>query len=399
VRDPFNAFCTHVTLTVPGAPAGPLAGLTFAAKDNLAVAGYAACAGSPDWLRTHGPAERTAPAVQALLDAGATLVGKTQMDELAFSLAGQNVHYGTPTNPRAPGRIPGGSSSGSAAATAGGLVDFALGTDTAGSVRVPAGNCGIYGFRPTHGRTPLEGVVPFSPSFDTVGFFARDAATLRKVGQASLRPANPSPGPGRLLVADDAFALADEEVRAALLPLVSVIAEVVGPEEHLRVSPRGLDSWLEPFNVLRGAEVRATLGAWIDRVQPRFGPGIRERFEQARTITDEAVAAAAASRREIQRYLDDLLGAGDVLCLPTVPVLAPRRDDRAEILACYRALTLKLTGIATVAGLPQVNLPLGEWQGCPVGMSLVAGRGHDERLWDLAVLIESATKVQHGEKS
>src|SRR5262249_28606655 len=143
MSNPLNAFCTHVSLRIPGAPGGPLAGLTFAAKDNFAVAGYPTGAGNPEWLRTHGPAERTAAAVQVLIEAGATLVGKTQMDELAFSLSGQNVHYGTPVNPRAPDRIPGGSSSGSAVATAGGLVDFALGTDTAGSVRVPANNCGV----------------------------------------------------------------------------------------------------------------------------------------------------------------------------------------------------------------------------------------------------------------
>jgi amidase len=389
MNDPFNTFCTHITLKIPGAPGGPLAGLTFAAKDNFDVAGFTTGAGSPDWLRTHGPAEKTAPAVQRLLDAGATLVGKTQMDELAFSLAGQNVHYGTPINPRAPERIPGGSSSGSAAATAGGLVDFALGTDTAGSVRVPANNCGIYGFRPTHGRIPHDGVAPFSPSFDTVGFFARDAVMLRRVGQSLLRAAEATATRGRLLVADDAFAVADEEVRNTLLPLIPVLAEVIGPAEHLQVSPTGLDSWVEHFNILRGAEVRAALGEWIDRVQPNFGPGIWERFAQTRSITPEAVAEAQGPWQAIRRYLDELLGTGNVLCMPTAPLLAPLRNSSEAVMARYRSQTLKLICTATLGGLPQVTLPLAEWDHCPVGISLVAGRGQDERLWDLAVEIEN----------
>jgi amidase len=388
MHDPFNAFCTHIALRLPGTPGGPLSGLTFAAKDNFDVAGHPTGAGSPDWLRTHGPAEKTAPAVQALLDAGATLVGKTQMDEMAFSLAGQNAHYGTPVNPRAPDRIPGGSSSGSAAATAGELVDFALGTDTAGSVRVPANNCGVCGFRPTHGRIPLDGVVPFSPSFDTVGFFAREAALLRRVGAVLLPPGPASPSPGRLLVADDAFALADEEVREALWPFVRVLAEVVGPEEHVRVCPQGPESLVETFSVLRGAEVCATLGEWIDRVQPQFGPGIRERFDQARGITEDAVAAARGARREVQRRLDDLLGADGILCLPTAPLLAPLRDSSEAEMVRYRSQTLKLTLIASIGGLPQVSLPLASRGACPVGMSLLAGRGQDERLLALAVEIE-----------
>ena len=388
MHDPLNAFCTHIDLRIPGAPAGTLAGLTFAAKDNFAVAGYPTGAGSPDWLRTHGPGETTAPAVRMLLDAGATLVGKTQMDELAFSLAGQNAHYGTPINPRAPDRIPGGSSSGSAAATAGGLVDFALGTDTVGSVRVPANNCGIYGFRPTHGRIPLDGVVPFSPSFDTVGWFARDATLLRRVGHVLLPGDKPSPAPRRLLIAADAFAVADEEVREALRLVLPVLAEVVGPLEHVQASPHGLDSWPEAFAVLRGAEVRATLGEWIERVQPHFGPGIRERFDQTRRITAEEVATARAARQEIQSRLDELLRGGVVLCLPTAPLIAPLRNSPDEVMARYRAQTLKLTCIATLGGLPQVSLPVASRQGCPVGVSLIAGRGRDSCLWDLAGEIE-----------
>ena len=186
---------------------GALSGLTFAAKDMFDVAGIVTGGGSPDWLASHGPAARTAPSVQACLDAGARLTGIAIADELAFSPFGENVHYGTPRNPKAPDRVPGGSSSGSASATAGGLVDFALGGDTAGSVRVPASWCGLFGMRPTHGRIPLEGVMPLAPSFDTVGWFARDGAMLSRVGRVFFD--DPAPPIRRVFWLKDAFALAD----------------------------------------------------------------------------------------------------------------------------------------------------------------------------------------------
>ena len=158
-NDPYNAFCRHTHVELDGASDGPLRGLTFAVKDVFDIAGHRTGNGNPVWLATHAPAARTASAVERLLAAGARVVGKTHTDELAYSLNGENVHYGTPTNPRAPGRIPGGSSSGSAAAVAGGLVDFALGTDCGGSVRLPASYCGIYGIRTSHGLVPADGVV------------------------------------------------------------------------------------------------------------------------------------------------------------------------------------------------------------------------------------------------
>ena len=171
MHDPFGAFIKNEDIRIPEAATGPLEGLTFAVKDNFDIKGHVTGAGNPDWLRSHEPAASTAPAVQMLLEAGASLVNKTIMDELAFSLNGENIHYGTPVNPAAPNRIPGGSSSGSASATAGRLVDFALGTDTSGSVRVPASYCGLFGIRTTHGAISTQGVVPLAPSFDTVGWF------------------------------------------------------------------------------------------------------------------------------------------------------------------------------------------------------------------------------------
>src|SRR5262249_36134072 len=220
-----------------GAPAGPLAGLIFAAKDIFDIAGHVTGAGNPDWLALHAPAERTAPVVQALVDAGATMVGKTHTDELSRGIFGENAHYGTPTNPKAPGRVPGGSSSGSAAAVSGGLVDFALGTDTGGSVRIPASFCGIFGIRPTRGRVSLAGVVGQAPSFDTVGWFARDAHLPARLGATLLAAGLGSPPrPRRTIIATDAFAIAEPATANALLPVAERIAALIGASEKRALS-------------------------------------------------------------------------------------------------------------------------------------------------------------------
>jgi amidase len=388
--DPFGAFCTHTALRLNGASSGPLAGLTFAAKDNFDVANHRTGAGSPDWLRTHAPAARTAPAVQALLNAGATLVGKTNMDELAFSLDGMNFHYGTPTNPATPDRIPGGSSSGSAAATAGKLVDFGLGTDTVGSVRVPASLCGIFGIRPTHGRISLEGIVPLAPSFDTVGWFARDAAMLRRVGEVFFGAPNKPEGFSRCLIADTLFSLADEEVRSAVDAVLPKIEERVGSIERIELSREELQQMADVFSAVRNGEVRAVLGEWIQQTKPNTGPGIRERFQKALAISDEVVADGKAPWPKTKQRLDGLFANDGVLCFPTVPVRAPLRSASDQELGSYRMRTLLFTSMATVGGLPQVSLPLAQVGGGPVGVSFVGATGSDEKLLALAEKLESA---------
>src|SRR5579872_6848015 len=234
VHDPYNAFCRHTDVALEGASAGPLHGLTFAAKDVFDVAGYRTGNGNPVWLQTHTPAARTASAIERLIAAGSTMVGKTQTDEMAYSLNGENVHYGTPTNPRAPGRIPGGSSSGSAVAVAGGLVDFALGTDCGGSVRLPASFCGIYGLRPTHGLIATDGVIDLAKSFDTVGWFARDPQTMRRVGEV-LVPRPSDFVPKRLLIAEDAFTFVGPDVRAALSGAVARLKTAFPKHQEIQI--------------------------------------------------------------------------------------------------------------------------------------------------------------------
>ncbi|HYM47122.1 MAG TPA: amidase, partial [Burkholderiaceae bacterium] len=306
-NDALGAFCRHTHVALRPTRSGALSGLTFAAKVIYDVAGQKTGFGSPDWLRTHAAASRTAPVVQQLLDAGASLVGKTQTDELTFSLNGENAHYGTPINVNAPGRIPGGSSSGSAAAVAGGLVDFALGSDTGGSVRTPASFCGIYGLRPTHGRVSLDGACPLASSFDTAGWFARDADVMERVGTILLAERPDHATPTRLLFAEDAFELAGPAATAALQPAVARVSESLGKPQRVCVSAEGLMDWLEVFRTLQGFEVWAEHGAWVRDEKPELGPGIRQRVQWASTITAADAQAATIKREEIAQRMAALL--------------------------------------------------------------------------------------------
>ena len=383
-NDKLGAFCQHTHVEMAGAGSGPLAGLTFGAKDIYDVVGAKTGFGNPDWLRTHEPAARTAPAVQMLLDAGARLVGKTHTEEMAWSLTGENAHYGTPVNVRAPGRVPGGSSSGSAAVVAAGLVDFALGSDTGGSVRLPASYCGILGLRPTHDRISLDGVCPLAPSFDTCGWFARDPGVFERVGRVLLRDDAPAAKPRRLLVAQDAFGFADDSARTALQPALAKVAGLIGMPENVTVGDESLTQWMDYFRFPQGAEAWIAHGEWVTRVQPQFGPAIKGRFEWARTVAPADVARARARREEISRRMDALLAGDAVLAVPSAPGIALPRNSPAKVVDELRARALPMLCIAGLARLPQVSLPLATVDGCPLGLSLIAARGNDTLLLELA---------------
>jgi amidase len=345
VNDPLNAFCSHSTARLKGAPAGPLAGLTFAAKDLFDIEGHVTGAGNPDWLRLHAPAARTAPVVQRLVEAGADMVGKTHTDELSRGIFGENAHYGTPTNPNAPGRVPGGSSSGSAAAVAGGLVDFALGTDTGGSVRIPASFCGIFGIRPTHGRLPLDGMVGQAPSFDTIGWFARDARLLGRIGEilldTDLKSAN---RPRHVIVAIDAFAIADPTTACALLPAAERIAALAGSGEK------------------RALSQQVPLAGWL------------------------------AHQRARRAELMEVLKPDVIVCLPTAPFPAPPVGQRRSAMWARRTAISTLTTIAGTLGAPQLNLPLARVDGLPVGLSILSRPGADEMLLAFAREVADRTR-------
>jgi amidase len=390
MEDHLGAFCTHTQVTIEGRAGGPLSGLRFAAKDLFDVAGFVTGAGNADYLATHGPAKTTAAAVQGLIDAGATLVGKTHTDELAFGLLGRNVHYGTPTNPKAPDRVPGGSSSGSAAAVAGGLVDTALGTDTGGSVRIPSSFCGLYGIRPTHGKISEDGVVPLAHSFDTVGCFARDAATLQRVADVLLAKDGARQLPQRLLIATDIFARADAAVRDALQPSVAKLGKLIGAAAEQQVCATDIGEWIEAFRILQSWEAWQTDGPWIERTAPRFGPDVVRRFAFAKTIT-AAQRDAKQTVRDAQRArLAELLSHGGVLCLPTAPFPAPKRTILYAEIDALRDRILAGTCLAGLSGFPQITLPVATVDGGPVGLSILGAAGSDRMLLDLAVAFEKA---------
>jgi amidase len=377
-RDDIGAFVPGPPVTLQPTAQGKLSGLAFAVKDLIDIAGHVTGGGNPDWLRTHAPARRSAPAVERLLAAGAALSGKTITDELAFSLEGANAYYGTPLNTACPDRIPGGSSSGSASAVAAGVVDFALGTDTGGSVRVPASFCGLFGFRPTHDAIPLTGVIPFAPSYDTIGWFARNMATLAAVGDVLLAQIGSSPI-RRLIVVRDAFALADPEVAAAL----RAAALMLGASEEITLLQGEENDWLECYRVLQGTEIWRELGNWITATKPVFGPAIAPRFADAAAIRDADVAHFIPLRTEFSGRLRKLLVDGTGLVIPTTPCIALRKDVPDEQIGAFYQRTLTLTSIAGHAGLPQLTLPAGQIDGCPIGLSIVAGPHLDRALLDV----------------
>lgn len=377
--DPLNAFTRHTHVALDGSGTGPLAGLTMAVKDVYDIAGYRTGNGNPVWLETHEAADRTASSVQRLLDAGARMVGKTHTDELAYSLNGENIHYGTPTNPKAPGRIPGGSSSGSAAAVSGGLVDFALGTDCGGSVRLPASYGGIFGIRTSQGLIPADGIVPLAASFDAVGWFARAAEMMRRVGDVLLPPSAPW-APKTLLIAADAFASVDPAIVRALQQGIDKTKAVFKNVRDVKVYSGNSSEWSALFRILQGDEIREFHSDWIDRHQPAFGPGIRERFQWTRTIDPNEVAKAKPKRETVAQHMAQLLGDDCLLCLPTAPGIAPKLNTAPEELEAFRARAFALLAIAGLARLPQISLPVGTLHDCPIGLSLIGPRSGDRGL-------------------
>jgi amidase len=379
MQDTLGAFVPGVTIHRAPRRAGPLSGLTFAAKDLFDVAGVVTGCGNPDWAATHQPARTDAWAVDALLQAGATLVGKTITDELSLGLLGINRFYGTPLNPRAPDRVPGGSSSGSASAVAGGLVDVALGTDSGGSVRMPASFCGLSGLRPTHGRIPTEGMMTQAPSFDTVGYFARNATTFGQVGAVLLAEQVVDAFPDEIIVATDCFALADEPVRRALLPVLDRLRHAAPVSESL-LANGDLRDWSHHQGVLQKSEFHATFRDWIDRVNPRLSAEVAGAFADDGHIPASNLAAAKTFRESASKRLDGLLDRRRVLCMPTSPILPIGRDARLSEMRTAVHRIVDLTAIAGLTGLPQVNLPMAAIGSIPVGLSLVGWRGGDAAL-------------------
>jgi amidase len=383
-------FVPGTSVRIAGRPGGPLSGLTFAAKDLFDVAGHSTGGGNHDWAKYNPVPTRHAWAVQTLLDAGAELIGKTVTDEVSLGILGENPFDGTPLNPKAPGSVPGGSSSGSASAVAQGLCDTALGTDTGGSVRVPASFCGLYGIRPTHGRLNLQGMLPQAPTSDTTGWFARDAVTFARVSEVLLGQAIPVALPTRLIVATDAFGFADADTAAVLQPMLKTLARLVPDVRDELLAPPGLSVWGRAQRTLQPAEAWNTFKDWLDRDNPRLAFSVARGLVYGASIPEAERQWASLMRAEARARLTWLLPRGTILCLPTTPFPAPKKGQPLSILEPLRSRILCLCAHGGLTGVPQVNIPGATVSGAPVGLSILGAHGSDATLVAVAKAIEAA---------
>jgi len=377
--------CEHDHIELEARGNGPLSDTSFAVKDVFEIRGTRCCYGNPTWLANHGPAAVTASAIERLLAAGASLRGRVLSDELALSLTGENHHYGAPPNPAAPGRVSGGSSSGSAAAVALGLVDFALGTDTGGSVRVPASHCGLFGLRPTHGAISLHGVLPLAPTFDTVGLFARSAETLRRVATTLLSPA-PTSNPVRpsaMLLPTELARFMDPGAWTQFLEGARRLAESLQLELCAIHDFPEPDAWLNSYLTLQNLEVLRHHRRFLEDAKPTFGSLIGRRFGYVLATSEADAPKAARVKFALTRHVARLLSPNTLLVVPSAPGAAPLSGSHDDAIDEYTGRALSLSAISSLCGLPQLSLPLAQVDGCPLGVSLVGAAGADLTLLEL----------------
>lgn len=366
----------------------PLAGLTFSVKDSFAVAGHVAGFGNPDWKRTHEPAVAHADAIETVLEAGAHLVATACCDEITFSLDGINRHFGTPLNKQYPNRIPGGSSSGSASMVAASLVDFALGTDTAGSVRVPASFCGLWALRPTHGAISTTGVLPLGPSFDTVGIFAKEAEMLGRVASVLLKQEPQESTFKKLIVPDLCWQLLSPELAPHMVSAKNKLAKLLGieQEEDLTVlGPEYPEEMVHNFNLMRSYEAWQCHGRWLEETNPLMDPAIEARIRNCKDTSKAQADKAAIIQKEMKEHIAGVFDGSTLICLPTTWSLPPYRGTDATNLLLHRSKNMQLCALSSFLGLPQISIPVSVGHG-KLGLSLIAGAGQDSRLMCKSVL-------------
>ena len=372
---------------LPPIRSGPLDGLTFTVKDNIDIAGHKTSYGNPTWRNAHPAAVANAVCVDQLLAAGARCLGKVVADEFTYSLAGENPHFGTPLNAKAPDRIPGGSSSGSAASVAGGLADFSICTDSGGSIRVPASFCGIWGMRPSLHRISEAGVLPFMPSVSTVGAVAASLETLDRAIRVLLsETARPPARPQRILVLVEAFDLADAAVRRASEAALARIARRTGivPEPIRFADIAGDDTPLAACNEaalrnLQTIEFQNTVGAWIETHRPELGVDFQMAYGNVKAFERTGALDAPQRCARLFKRINGFLAPGTVVCFPTTPTVAPLKGSLtdAETVTDFYNRTMGITAFAGVGRLPEISAPLLDADGLPAGLSFAAGHGED----------------------
>ena len=364
---------------------GLLTGLTFGVKDIIDVSGHITGCGNPSWKKQQRKAISNAFCIDQLLSQGATCVGKTHTDEFAFSLLGENHFYGTPLNPLAPDRVPGGSSSGSASAVACGLVDFAIGTDTGGSVRIPASNCGILGYRPTHGRVSVAGVHSFAPTFDTVGLFSRTYETLSKtasvlLGEQDQKQHDDHP----FYILKDAFDISDENIRNILLKDLQHVChcKTISFSDIFKGDRSvDIDLLFQTYCPIQWAEIWNTHGPIIRYQKPDLGSHAQKNFEITSSVDRAQIQEPVQVREWFSKKMNQFL-QNKILLMPTSPTLPPKKGsigkDRRS--GNYYPRTLGLTAISGLARLPQLSIPFSQEQSIPIGLSLLKSQNQDMSL-------------------
>jgi amidase len=392
-QDTVGAWVPHGHFELAATAQGPLSGLTFAVKDLFHIAGVPTGAGNPTWLATHDTPTVTSPLVEQLRAAGASVAGKVITDELAYSLNGDNIHYGTPVNTNAPGRVTGGSSSGSAAAVAAKLVDFALATDTGGSTRVPASYCGIWGLRTTHGLLSTEHVVPLHTSYDTMNWFAHDAETFSRVAKVLLPTTDFKAR--RVLKPSAVWALASEDFQDALEDVLNKAVKLVGtPAQEISFTraDETLEQWRLAYVAHGAAEAWQLHGEWITENNPTFSQPITGRFEAAKNLTPAAAKTAIQNTARIRQQIRDILADDAIVVLPSAAGLAPLLNATGADVDAMRTRTMHITCIGGISGVCQVSIPFQNAQGLPIGVSLMGPAGSDQALIDLAIKISGMAK-------
>ena len=382
IKDPVNCFVPHSPPIIEGNPSGPLQSLKFSVKDLYNIADYKTGNGNPSWLETHEPATDTAEIVESCLNAGATMIGKVICDEFFYSFIGENAHYGTPINSAAPSKIPGGSSSGSAASVASGICDFSLGSDTGGSVRIPAAFCGLYGLRPTLGRLSLSGATPMAPSFDTAGWFARDPEIFSRVGSVVLDNQSVEAKIDNIRMAEFAFNFSDDEVSIPLKKWIEskLFDPPLGVPLKELPSEIKFDRAREAFRIIQAREVWQTFGTWIEKSKPDLGPGVKERMDMAKNILAADKDIQISYKNKVATALKETTPPGTVLLLPVTASLPVDINTDPDILNTYRAKTLSLICLASLSGLPQISIPVTRSKGIPVSLGVIGWAGGDEEL-------------------
>lgn len=375
-----------------------LTSLRFAVKDLFAIAGRTTGFGNADWLKTHQPESAHAEVVSQLLKAQAKLIAVTCTDEMAFSLDGVNIHYGTPLNSQLPDCIPGGSSSGSASVVAAGLVDFALGTDTAGSIRVPASYCGIWGLRPTYGAISSKGILPLGPSFDTVGILAPSRPILDKVASVILNKegteatSNANKQIKQLLICDDLLALLEPSLAPDIVAAITKASSSFATVKHIKISDTlELNSLVGVFNAIRAYEAWQCHGQWLESTNPNLAPAIKERFFNCKDATEDEAIKAGIEQQKLRQKLEALLADDTALCFPTTINLPPLKTASAELLQKNRMANMSLCAIASLSGFPQISIPISVSNRKPIvktGLSLLANSEMDQAIINAAAAFE-----------